>query len=166
MTTKAKTINLQGKEYATVPERLRLFREANPNGLIETIPEMQENGSLIFKARVLKDKAKPESGEATGHSMGKLDKEKSFEKLETISIGRALAILGYLAAGEIASSEEMEAFNEYKEQQIQEAIDMVTDTKDLDELKAVFKTLGTMLAEPKVIEAKDKRKGELTDEVN
>lgn len=164
MSRKTPTVNLSGKEYATVPERLKLFREDCPNGLIETSPEVKDDGQIIFTARVLKDKAKPDSAEATGHALGKLGQSKAFEKLETIAIGRALATLGYLASGDIASAEEMEDFYEYRETQKKEAIDKLKDAKTIEELKQVFMGLDSLMAEKDVIVAKDARKKELTDE--
>jgi hypothetical protein len=142
MNKKTATIDLKGKSYATVPARIKEFREANPNGLIETKPELQTDGTYIFTARILKDKSNLSSGEATGHSIGKVTADKAFEKLETIAIGRALAILGYMASGEIASSEEMEEFNKAKlerhEQQVSEIIDKLKKAKNLAELQKIF----------------------------
>lgn len=166
MSRKAATVDLKGKEYATVPERLRLFREDSPNGSIITDYKFLEDGKVVFTTYILKDKNKPESGDATGHSMGEAKNDKGFEKLETISIGRALAILGYLASGDIASSEEMEAFNEYKENQRADAkiaaIAALEDAGTLEELKTVFLSLGGLIADTDVVEAKDKRKVELS----
>ncbi|MCV6900660.1 hypothetical protein OE165_26865, partial [Escherichia coli] len=60
------TITLSGKAYATVPIRIKAFREACPNGLIETTPSIMDDGRIMFKTRILKDKANPNSGEGTG----------------------------------------------------------------------------------------------------
>lgn len=162
---KVATMSLQGNEYAKVAERLKAFREACPNGLIDTKPALQDDGQILFTARVLKDKSKPESGEATGHALGKNTGNKAFEKLETIAVGRALALLGYLASGEIASSEEMEEFLAHKEQQKHEAvilaIEQLEDAKNINELKEIFMSLGSVMGEPEVIKAKDDRKAEL-----
>ncbi len=167
---KAKTIKLkQGQtesDYARVPERLKEFREDCPRGDIQTKYQFLENGQVAFEAYVLKDKKDPSSGSATGHSLGHSKGQKDFEKLETIAVGRALALLGYLASGEIASSEEMEAFNEYKEDQHNTAVTMakeaIEDSKTIDELKEVFVGLGALIAEEEIVAAKDKRKAELT----
>lgn len=163
MTNKVKTIDLKGREYATVPERLKQFREDCPNGLIETRPEIQSDGQIIFTARILKDKSDPASAEGTGHSMGNAKADKGFEKLETIAVGRALAMLGYMASGEIASSEEMELFNEYKNDKIDEAIGRMNQAETLEELKTIFMSLGSLMANSKIIEAKDARKEELNE---
>jgi len=159
---KTETIDLKGKAYATVPARIKIFREDCSNGLIETTPTMLQDGQVMFTARILKDKANLSSGEATGHSIGKLSGDKAFEKLETIAIGRALAILGYMASGDIASSEEMEEFMEYqknkKQEAIEEAIIMLEDCKTLVQLQEVWKSLGTIIIENEVVEKKDSLK--------
>lgn len=142
MTKKLQTIDLKGKAYATVPTRIKEFREACPNGLIETKPQIQTDGSYIFEARILKDKANPNSGEGTGHSMGKIKDDKNFEKLETIAIGRALAILGYMASGDVASSEEMDEFNLFKlkqhETKVNQTIKELQEVTTLIDLQKVF----------------------------
>lgn len=137
-----KTINLQGKQYAQVKDRLAEFRKDNPRGLIETIPTINPDGSILFKAKIVKDKADATSAEATGHAMGSNKGLKAFEKLETIAVGRALALLGYASDGEIASSEEMEEFEDYKQtkynemmQELKEQVDSITT---IEELKAFY----------------------------
>ena len=116
---KVKTMDIKGNEYAKVAERVKQFREDCPNGLIETKPEIREDGQIMFSVRILKDKSDTNSAEGTGHSLGKAVGDKAFEKLETIAVGRALAMLGYMSSGEIASSEEMEEFNAYKNEKIE-----------------------------------------------
>lgn len=141
---KTKTISLQGKEYAQVKDRLQEFRKENPNGLIETKPEFLDE-TIVFKARIVKDKSKIESAEATGHSMGKNNGSKAFEKLETIAVGRALALLGYGSDGEIASSDEMEEFLAHKKEKIvgavEEAKKKLTVAKNLEQLKVTWSAL-------------------------
>jgi hypothetical protein len=155
-----------GAEYARVPERLKLFREDCPRGSIKTSYKILEDNKIIYEAYILKDKQDLSSGDATGHSMGSLKNAKEFEKQETVAIGRALAILGYLASGEIASFEEMEEFNEYKDEQkkqaIQEAIEQINSTSDLEALRSVFMSLGILISESEVIDAKDARKEALS----
>lgn len=142
---KTKTINLQGKEYAQVAQRIQEFRSANPRGLIETTPLPQEGGSIMFKARVVKDKGDEASAEATGHSLGENKGLKAFEKLETIAVGRALALLGYGSDGEIASSEEMDEFFKFQADKRQKVVDdsaaRLKKAKNLDELKNIWASL-------------------------
>ena len=163
---KLSTIDLKGKEYATVPTRLKEFREANPRALVETSPKFNDDGTVVFSARIVKDKGDENSAEATGHAYGKLTGDKAFEKLETIACGRALALLGYLHNGQVATGEEMEEFEAYKnglkEQAINEALNKLRAAKSLDELKKTFVSLGSVMSEAVVIEAKDIRKLELS----
>ena len=145
-------------DYAKVVDRLNEFRSDNPRGLVETHPEILED-TIIFKARILKDKADTNSAEATGHAVAKNNGgEKLFEKLETLAVGRALAMLGYAAGGEIASFEEMEDFNTWKDGKIEDAIIKMKETKTLEELKAFFMSLGSLMSDSRIIDAKDKQK--------
>lgn len=146
---KTKTIAFGSvKAYAKVADRLQEFRTANTNALVETTPMPQPDGSMMFKARILKDKSDPASGEATGHAFSnieKLNKEKGFEKLETIAVGRALALLGYATDGEIASSEEMEEFEAYKQQKLEELLfasqEKLEECKTMEALQAAWAVL-------------------------
>lgn len=133
-----------GAMYAKVSDRLLAFRQENPRASIETKPEMQENGMVLFKAKIIKDKADEYSAESTGHALQTKVGIKDFEKLETVAVGRALALLGYAVDGEIASSEEMEEFLEYQKTKKEQAIDdikqQVDDIKTLEELREFYKT--------------------------
>lgn len=157
-----------GVDYAKVPDRLKQFREENPRASIETKPTFNEDGSVFFSAKIVSDKTDAGSPEATGtafYNKAELNKVKSFEKLETISVGRALALLGYLNNGEVATTEEMDEFNTYKEQKLEtareEIIVQINDCKDLEELKKLFFSLDTMMSDEKIVTAKDIKKLEL-----
>ncbi len=126
------------KDYALVPDRLKKFREENPRASIETEHELQVDGSITFKATIVKDLADPNSARATGNARYtevELKKPKAFEKLETVSVGRALANLGYLNDGQIATSEEME---EWEAQQFGQALEDLKTAKTRDEFKAIM----------------------------
>jgi hypothetical protein len=149
-------------DYAKVADRLNEFRSDNPRGSIETKPEVVGD-RIFFKATILKDKADQSSADATGHAVAKDDgSEKIFEKLETLAVGRALAMLGYSAGGEIASAEEMEEFESYKKNKIIQEKILATEKleacKTVDELKKVFTSLGSIMAEPDIIKLKDELK--------
>ena len=156
---RVQTMDLKGKAYAKVPDRIKEFREDCPRGLIETTPAVQEDNIVLFKARVVKDKSDPNSAESTGHSFGKLTNDKSFEKLETIAVGRALANLGYMASGEVASSEEMERYYEYQDSKKQEALNKLKTAKSLVELKEYYlKLSGNLKGDAEIIALKDQLK--------
>ena len=123
---------------------------------------------MLFKARIVKDKSNASSAEATGHALSsevRGAKEKQFEKLETIAVGRALALLGYAASGEVASSEEMAEFLEHRElrkrEAINEAVESLESCETLDSLKTTFTSLGVLMRENEVIAAKDAMKKKL-----
>lgn len=127
------SIKFGDKDYALVPARLKKFREANPRASIETNPTILDDGSVIFKATIVQDRGDEYSPTATGtarYDATEIKKPKAFEKLETISVGRALANIGYLNDGQIATTEEMEEFEQYKLNKIEEAIESIkTATK-------------------------------------
>lgn len=158
---KTKTTKLpKGGDYAFVADRLKEFRQDNPNGLIETTPTLTDD-TVMFQVRILKDKAKPESAESTGTAFNKLGQPKVFEKTETQALGRALALLGYLASGEIASAEEMAEYEEYKQAKIDEIVGRIKDIDNIDELKKYFVGLGGLMANKAIIAAKDAQKVKL-----
>lgn len=122
-------MKLGSADYAKVKDRIKEFRTDCPNGDIITTPTFTDDG-IMFKAFILKDKSDPTSASATGHSFAtaeKNQKEKQFEKQESIAVGRALALLGYASDGEIASSEEMEEFLAHKQEQVAERIFEITE---------------------------------------
>ena len=158
------TINLKGNEYATVPQRLKQFRQDNPRSSVETKPTFQPDGTIVFTANILKDKADENSASATGHSFGKQSGDKAFEKLETVAVGRALALLGYLNNGQIATTEEMVEFEEYKEERFQDVLaEIKTATKReefaeiLNRLTPEQKQLATPVINNRIQELKDEK---------
>lgn len=100
--------------YVDVPTRVNEFWKKYPNGAIVT--ELLRDDDLVgFKTQVFRDsKDLTASLIATGHSeelrKGK-GGSKQKEKAETVSVGRALALAGFLAT-KIASREEMESWQE------------------------------------------------------
>lgn len=151
-------------DYSKVVDRIAEFRKDNVRGLIETTPSI-DGDQIIFKAHILKDKSDKNSAEATGHALAKNEgTEKQFEKLETIAVGRALAMLGYAASGEVASFEEMEEFAAYRDNKIEELIAGMQACNDINELRTYFMGLGSYMAESRIIEAKDARKAELSED--
>lgn len=142
------TVDLKGKEYALVPTRLKAFREENPRAEIKATPHWNPDGSLDFETKIVRDRSDEYSAIGNGwahYSAQELKNPKAYEKLQTISKGRALADIGYLNNGQIATTEELEEFNDYKEQKRQEALKeaeaKLTKAETLGELKAAFMSL-------------------------
>ena len=154
---KTKTIKVSGgAEYAKVSERLKLYNEANMTSKIDTVAT-PVGEKMIIKATITDRNNKT----ASGSSFGKVGGAKEYEKLETIAVGRALAYLGYLADGEIASSEEMEEFESYKLEKKQNAIELLNSSKDLNELQENFKSIGQLGADQDVFKVKEELKTKL-----
>lgn len=170
MIRKTKTGRIQGNaDYSFVKDRVKLFREDNPRGDIITEPTILEDGKVLFKATAIKDKSDEASASATGHALSTKAGVKDFEKLETTAVGRALALLGYMADGEIASAEEMEEYEafqiqkaEEKEELMQNTVLDIIATKTMEELKSYYIGLEADIKNiPTVTNAKNKRYAEL-----
>ena len=151
------------KEYALVPDRLKQFREENPQAAVDTEPSYNADGSVTFKATIVKDQSDEHSAKGTGHarySENELKKAKAFEKLETISVGRALANIGYLNDGQVATTEEMEEFHQFRTaNKVEQALVDIEEAETLDDLKSIFIALKPEVkATEKVIKAKDAKK--------
>lgn len=116
------------KSYAKVASRLKDFREKNPRASVKTTVTPTDSGVMV-QAYILSDKADESSADATGtafYPAKQMQENKAFEKLETIAVGRALALLGWLNDGEIATSEEMEEFLEFKFDNLKKEIEQAT----------------------------------------
>ncbi len=156
------------QNYAFVKDRLKEFRIDSPRGDIKTEFIILDDGNVSFKATIIKDRADENSPRATGSSLGNSKDKKGFEKLETIAVGRALAFLGYVADGDIASAEEIEEYEKrLKETEAiakRNAIDAIDDAKTIDDLKDVWASLDpkTKIIED-VLASKEAKKVELTD---
>lgn len=102
-----KTINLQGKQYAQVKDRIAEAHKTNSKLSIITTVECfdKEKLSFLFTATVTNEK-----WEFTWHALQSLQAKKDFEKWETIAVGRALALAWFLSDWEVASYEEVEDF--------------------------------------------------------
>ncbi len=109
--------NFDSSTYVGVNERLSAFRKKYPEGSLTTFRNEVEGG-VSFKAVVFRNKDEAtlftEAGIAasSGHSFlpGEMEGEKVEEYAETVSVGRALALLGFGVERSIASSEEMEQY--------------------------------------------------------
>jgi hypothetical protein len=97
--------------YATVAERIALFYRSHPNGRIQTELVNRDAASVTFKALVFRGEGDTEPA-ATGWATeregdGDINTVACLENTETSAIGRALANLGFQAAKERPSVEEM-----------------------------------------------------------
>ena len=104
-----KTVDIKGKKYAQVSERIKAFREICPSGQIFTEIIDKENGVVTIKAIVKDDKGYTL---ATGLAQEKetssfINKTSYIENCETSAVGRALGFVGIGVDGSFASAEEV-----------------------------------------------------------
>lgn len=102
------TMDVKGKEYAMVNQRIKAFRMVYPEGTIETEMLSNEDGVCVFKA-VVKN---IEIVLGTGHAYEKesssyINKTSYIENCETSAIGRALGMCGFGIDTSVASYEEV-----------------------------------------------------------
>jgi hypothetical protein len=98
--------------YAPVAERIRLFWESFPGGRITTRLVSRTEHDIVFEARVYRAATDIEPA-ATGWAAeregdGDINAVACLENTETSAVGRALANLGFTAAKERPSAEEMQ----------------------------------------------------------
>lgn len=106
-----KTVDIKGKAYVPVTERIKAFWEAYPDGKITTIMLSNNDGVCMFEAEIYKDR-KSITPDATGHARevetsSYINKTSYIENCETSAVGRALGILGIGIDADIASAEEV-----------------------------------------------------------
>ena len=104
------TMDIKGKEYVLVNQRIKAFREIWPNGSIQTEIISLNNGVVIMKA-VVKDDT--DRVLATGLAYEKenssfINKTSFIENCETSAVGRALGMCGLGVDVSVASAEEMQ----------------------------------------------------------
>lgn len=107
-----KTVNIKGKEYVMVNERVKDFNETYKNGSIvtELISDNAE-ARVIFKATAYPD-VTDINRKFTGYSQaiwgeGMVNKTSALENAETSAVGRALGFMGIGVIDSIASVDEI-----------------------------------------------------------
>lgn len=182
-------------DMASAGDRILAFWEKNPKGKIFTDKDGKDGDGLkVFTSYIWKDNAtwlealknmpasvtkevaeyillmSADTNAPAKQPEGKEGK-KDFEKLDTVSVGRALAKLGYLKDGQIASDEELEDrqyYKEYMEERVEKesdtAILMMSECKDLNALQTVWASIpGNIKVVKRVAEKKEEYKNELLE---
>ena len=103
-----KTINIKGKEYVEVNERIKYFRENYDNTAILTYLLSDIDDKCTFKAEILVDGecvAVGHAYEVEGSSF--INKTSYIENCETSAVGRCLGFLNIGLVGSIATADEV-----------------------------------------------------------
>ncbi len=96
-------INIHGKEYSTVAERLKMAHESND--LLRVDTEVLSQEPVVVKATIT-TKIGTFTGISAADPNKTIEKKSPYEVAETSAVGRALAFAGY-AGTEIATYDEM-----------------------------------------------------------
>ena len=128
---KLSTMDIKGKKYIPVNERVKAFRMLYPEGKFVTDLVKYEDGIVIMKAEIYASKRLGEVGDllATGYAKEvegstNINRTSALENCETSAVGRALGFLGIGIDTSIASYEEVQ-----NAQMNQEANKLATPTE-------------------------------------
>lgn len=104
-----RTMDVKGKEYAIVNERIRAFRMVYPGGAITTDIVSMADGVVVMKATVC---AEDGTVLGTGTAYEKegssyINKTSYIENCETSAVGRALGMCGFGIDTAVCSAEEV-----------------------------------------------------------
>lgn len=103
------TINLKGKEYAEVNQRVKAFRFLFPEGTILTKMEHYDGETVIFSAMAYNGAEVLSKGTAwEKFGTSNVNRFSALENAETSAVGRCLGFLGLGIDTSIASAEEIQ----------------------------------------------------------
>jgi len=108
---KEKAINIKGKSYVMVSDRVLFFNKEYPKGYIQTNLVSNDGKTVVLKAKVVPNIENPDRY-FTGYSQatkgeGMVNKTAHLENAETSAVGRALALMGIGVIDSIASVDEI-----------------------------------------------------------
>lgn len=118
-----KKTDIKGKKYAEVSERVLAFRKLNPKGRIITeIVDKSEN-DVTMKATIMDENMNElATGFASEVKKGMVNSISMLENCETSAIGRALGFCGFGIDSGIASGQDMQKVEQYKQKYKKEEI--------------------------------------------
>lgn len=131
---KDRAIDIKGKKYVQVADRILYFNDTYQDGMIETKILSDMNAErVVVKAVVVPDASKPER-RFTGHSQavwgdGYINKTSALENCETSAIGRAMALMGIGVIDSVASVDEI-----HKSEQIAASVPPPSWIKDIGDI--------------------------------
>ena len=104
------TIDIHGKQYVMVKDRIIAFNEMYEAGSITADVVSAEGGVVVIKATVTPDTSKPErvfTGISASNPTKAIEKVSPYEVAETSAVGRALAMMGIGIVDGVASGDEI-----------------------------------------------------------
>lgn len=111
MKDKLPVVNIKGKEYVLVKDRVLEFHKLYPNGRITTELISYYNGKVIMRATAVPEVTKPEryfqDYSQEDEKKGMINATSALENCSTSAVGRVLALMGIGIVDSIASADEM-----------------------------------------------------------
>lgn len=177
--SKLKTVNIKGKDYVEVNERLKYFREKYPAWSLITYVERldMEKGYIVMKACIYNEQNQLI---ATGYAYEKesssfINKTSFIENCETSAWGRALGNLGIGIDSSVATAEEVQnAIN--NQPTTKKSVELTQDDKDLiyalsqsstmEELKTSWSEYRKLMSCDYARKQLDKTKDEVKEKIN
>lgn len=135
-----KSIDVKGKPYVEVNERIKAFRKLYPEGFIHTNIESLEDGICVIKAEVgfygRDGNYETQNILGTGTAYEKegstfINKTSFIENCETSAVGRALGMLGLGIDTSIASAEEVQNVIKNQEKEKLVTTDQIIEFNEL-----------------------------------
>lgn len=126
------TLEVKGKDYAEVNQRIKAFRMLYPMGTIETEMLSNENGVCIFRALIWDGENLLGTGtayEKEGSTF--INKTSYIENCETSAVGRALAMAGLGIDTSIASAEEVQNAMEQQKEKLEDKAPLLEKMHEL-----------------------------------
>ena len=108
---KNRAVDIKGKKYVLVSDRVLYFNEEYKNGSIITERLSENDDRVVFRATITPDVSNP-TRTFVAHSQaswgeGYINKTSALENAETSAVGRALGMLGIGVLDSIASADEI-----------------------------------------------------------
>ena len=164
------TMDVKGKSYAMVNQRIKAFRMVYPTGYIKTEILSLEEGVVTMKAVV----GVGDMVLGTGHAQEKesssyINKTSFIENCETSAIGRALGMCGFGIDTSVASYEEVANAVKNQDKATKEQIEYILDNLSESALRRAVDKYGDIEDMPydaaaKTILSINKKKGVIHEE--
>ena len=144
MINKLPTVDIKGKEYILVKDRVLYFNETYPNGAIVTsILTSFQAPMVIVQATIYPDYEKQNGRYFCAHAQetigdGYINKTSALENCETSAVGRALAMMGIGIVDSIASVDEINKAENKSFEITGRGLDETSPRKTCDSCKQEF----------------------------
>lgn len=132
-----KMVDIKGKDYAEVNQRIKAFRMICPNGSIET-EIISNDGSVCVIRAIVMDEAGNLLGTGTAYEKegsSFINKTSYIENCETSAVGRALAMCG-IGIDAVASLEEFQNATLQQEEEKENTVEHVKKELERTGVKA------------------------------